>query len=261
MMLHGAMLTLAILPLGMGLAGCGGPERRLTDNSDLIFSGTMVLPRASTIEADEVADLAIVRVDEILSGSEAYARFAGKPITVRLATPDRAKVGDRMVYFTKGWHYGDELGVIEVGAVATPSGGGLQSMKDDIARFQQEKSDSVLRALLASADLVVTGRVSAVRQSDIPRLPTEHDPDWQEASIAVTAVLKGAAGTKEVVVLFPGTDDPMWVSAPRFPAGTEGIWILRQQDLAGVKLPHLTAAAPGQFRPLSDAERITRLLR
>jgi hypothetical protein len=200
-------------------------------------------------------------VDEILSDAGGvFAKLVGQQITIRLAHPERAKVGQKMVYFTKGWYYGESIGVIEVGAVPAPTVPGLKTMRDDIERSKQEGADSVLRALLASAELVVSGKVSAIRKSNVPRLRTEHDPDWQEADIEIATVFKGSAGMKHVVILFPGTDDPMWVAAPKFKPGDAGVWILLRSDFAGQKLPHLTAEAPAQFRPLSEEGRIKRLI-
>ena len=104
------------------------------------------------------------------------------------------------------------------------------------------------------------GKVTAVRKSDIPHMITEHDPDWQEADIEVTTVLRGSAPAGRVTILFPATDDPMWFGAPKFAKDMDGIWLLRPFTLGGRRLPHLTAPERGDFRSRAEEARIRRLL-
>jgi len=133
-------------------------------------------------------------------------------------------------------------------------------MQSDIERFRQEQSDRDLAERLRSAELVVMGKVAAIRPSDIPRGATEHDPEWYEADIQVTAVLKGSDTTHTVRILFPASRDVMWYDAPKFEKGAEGMWLLRPLAIAGRRLAHLTAPQRGDFRPTAEEPRIRRLL-
>jgi len=228
--------------------------------ADFIFSGTLLKAHAATIDLDDASDCAVVRVDRIIVGGEAVGPLAGRAITVRLRESDRARDGERRVYFTKGWHWGEDIGVIELNSITAPTGPELRRMQSDIERQRQQQSDRELTERLRTAELVVMGRVISVRRAEVPPLPTEHDPNWQEAVIEVRSVLRGGQPGARVTILFPGTDDPMWRAAPKFRRGTEGIWLLRPLDFEGKRLPRLAAPYPADFRPPSDEARIRRLL-
>ncbi len=228
--------------------------------ADFIFNGTALRAHAATIELDDATDYAIVRVDRILVGGKAFRSLAGRVITVQLRQPEQAREGERRVYFTKGWHWGEDIGVIELNSITAPTGPELRRMQSDIERQRQQQSDRELTERLRTAELVVMGRVISVRRAEVPPLPTEHDPNWQEAVIEVRSVLRGGQPGARVTILFPGTDDPMWRAAPKFRRGTEGIWLLRPLDFEGKRLPRLAAPYPADFRPPSDEARIRRLL-
>ena len=118
-------------------------------------------------------------------------------------------------------------------------------------------SDKEIKRRLASAELVVYGRVSRVWD------PGEHnggenDPDWRLALIQVGEILKGDS-FKSVLVAFPGSGDIRWYRSPRFTAGQEGIWILRHAF--ELQTPDYTALDPLDYQPTSELERIKKLCR
>jgi hypothetical protein len=254
---------LAALALSITNSGCGGspPAPRYPGDADFVFTGTVVQPRASTIGADDVTDLAIVRVDQILFGGPVFAELAGSTVTVKLRNAADARTGQQRMYFANGWHWGEGVGVVEVSSVNAPEQSQLPAVRTAIEASRQEHTDQQIRDRLRVAEQVVAGRVTAVRPSSIPRTPTEHDPEWREADIAVTTVLKGNPETRTLTILFPGTDDPMWFRAPRFTVGQEGIWLLHRFVMGRRTLPNLTAPQPEDFRPRGEEERIRRLLR
>jgi len=256
--------ALTLVALGSAAAACARPQRDIrtfAQNSDFVFRGTTILPRASTIDAEDVSNLAIVRVDEIVSGAAVFQNLTGQRITVRLQNPAAARAGNQRIFFTKGWHYGESIGVVEVGAIDVPVGE-TDKVRSDVQRAVTEQQDVELRRLLDSAELVVGGRVTAVRKANItPRIMTEHDPNWYEADIRSDTVFKGAApqgGT--VTILFPNTDDPMWYGVPRLSEGTDGIFLLHRFDFAGQRLPRLVISRRGDLQPRPAAPRIRRLL-
>ncbi len=257
-----ARTLLTVAAVCLGVAGCASAARSASyPDAEFIFRGTTVVPRASTINAEDVSDLAIVRVDEILHAPPALAPLRGSDITVRLRDPARARAGDQRLYFANGWHWGESIGVTEVSSIDSATTEKVQTIRPDIERAREAHADSVLLDRVRAAELVVAGKVVAVRPSKIPRTPTEHDPEWREADIEVTAVLKGKISGQRLTILFPGTDDPMWYRAPRFTVGTEGIFILHRLRLPGfAALPYLTAPQLEDFRPMSDESRIRRLL-
>lgn len=91
----------------------------------------------------------------------------------------------------------------------------------------------------AAADVVVSGRVGEVRAAAVrqPRgtiqLPiTEHDPQWREAVVEVTAVHKGRRVPRSIRVRFPASTDVAWARAPKLHAGQQGTFLLKR-DAAG----------------------------
>ncbi|HKV99013.1 MAG TPA: hypothetical protein VJN96_04275 [Vicinamibacterales bacterium] len=93
-----------------------------------------------------------------------------------------------------------------------------------------------MNARFAAADVVVSGRVGRVRAA-APRAPrrnlpgpiTEHDPQWQEAVVEVTAVRKGRRVPRSVRVRFPASTDVAWARAPKLHAGQQGTFLLKRE--------------------------------
>jgi hypothetical protein len=257
--------ALAHLSAGVAAAvmACAQPasesNNRLAAEADFVFNGTDLAPRAATIDATDVSDLAIVRVDEVVAGSDPFKALAGRTVTLRLKDPALARAGERRVYYTKGWHWGDEIGLIELGSTEIPGSLQIQTMRNDIATAKQQLADQQLAERIRTAPLVISGTVRAVRNSNIPRGATEHDPEWREADISVASVIKGDSASKLVTILFPGSDDVMWKDAPKFREGMDGIWILHPY-VFDRPLPHLTALLPIDFLARADEPRVRRLM-
>ena len=254
------LLVAAVIFAG---AAASSSAQRLQNYADaeFVFRGTTLVPGASTIGAEDVSDLAIVRVDQIIHAPPSLAHLRGSDITVRLRNPATARRGNQRLYFAKGWYWGESVGVIELNSVDSATTEKVQTLMPDIERARAARSDSLLLDRLRSAELVVSGRIVSVRPSKIPRTLTEHDPEWREADIQVRSVLKGRSGGQRVTILFPGTDDPMWYRAPRFSVGTQGIFILHRLKLPGfAELPYLTPPQLEDFRSLAEESRIRRLL-
>jgi hypothetical protein len=124
-----------------------------------------------------------------------------------------------------------------------------------------EHSEKELKERLATAELVVKGRITAIRKSTVrPKGLTEHDPDWHEADVKVEKILKGAPA-ESVTFLFARSSDVMWYRAPKFAVGNEGIWLLQPFEFAGskLKLPAVVDARDSLKR--ADEPRVVRALR
>jgi len=68
-----------------------------------------------------------------------------------------------------------------------------------------------------------------------PRYRTsEHSASWHEAVLQVQSVLKGPKLKRNKIVLrFPLSRDVAWVSAPKFEAGQQGVFILQKDEVSG----------------------------
>jgi hypothetical protein len=155
-----------------------------------------------------------------------------------------------------------------------------------------------LERQVEKADLVVTGRVTAVRVADeippafsrtrgfkaAPNAPgqpariSEHDPLWCEATVDVAGDEKKGSAAKQIVVRFPSSRDVRWYKVPKFTPGQEGVFLLHKARpptalAAAARLPGLRAAAraaepevytvehPADFQPMQRADAIRALIR
>jgi hypothetical protein len=225
---------------------------RLVSRSSFIFRGTVMSMNAS-------AATAVVRVDEVLRNAGVVSDVQGKEVIVQLDRPDPMKEGEQAVFFTNVAIYGSRLTVREVSH--TSSDEKLSSLQvDDVLK---QVPDDDLGSRLAEAELVVLGKVSSVRSTELRgrRPPTsEHDPDWWQAAVRVESVEKGQATTQVITVLFPHSDDIRWFAAPKFKVGQEGVFLLRRNRDSKLKLVNFTALHPQDFQPLQALPRVKRLV-
>jgi len=246
----GAVLILAL-----------GQDPKVVDlaaKSAMVLRGTVTLLDSSTVSVRDTSNLAVVRLNEIVSGPPMLKAFVGKDITVKLLSPKDVKVGEQRVFFADPWIFGDSIGVIEVGSqLVQATAAAPQTLAQDVQRGRAEAQDRRLATKLEEAQLVVAGRVTAVRPAAKPRL-TEHDPQWTEADIQITDVLKGTA-TGTVTIVFPASNDVMWFKAPKPKQGQEGVFILRTR-IEGAATPRPAVAEAEDILPLAEVPRIKKLL-
>src|SRR5262249_1354293 len=94
----------------------------------------------------------------------------------------------------------------------------------------------------AEADVIVTGRVTAIRpiaaKAAAPRSAvtgaiagpiTEHDPQWRDATVTVSAVHKGRNIPRTIRVRFPASTDVAWATTPKLRVGARGVLLLKRE--------------------------------
>ncbi len=262
-------------------------SEQLADQARFVFQGTVKQVKASTFKETEVPindRTTIVRVDQVIQAPEALAGYAGHDVTVQLDSSEKpVKAGDTFVFYTNGWIFGDSIAVLSIGhedATMTTMAT-LSSHPDDPVRSLQSRE---AMTQVASADLIVSGRVSAVRlpteeaQARVTAASTgrtnerisEHAPLWQEAVIDVDEVHKGHHTKKQVVVRFPSSTDVRWHKAPKFHTDQEGVFLLHKKQLAkqhggatvaaeaGVGPDEYTALDSADIQPLEELSQIKR---
>ncbi len=250
------------------------------DQAKFVFQGTVKKTRGTTMKAIPASDrTVIVRVDKLIHAADAFSDYAGREITVQLATNESVKANQTFIFFTNGWVVGEGLAVQSVGhRDATPSAvASLAAHPEDPVRSLKTR-EAVKRA--SAADLIVSGRVSSVRlpaheataratamaSGRTSEQISEHAPLWQEAVIDIDEVHKGDHSKKQVVVLFPSSTDVRWHNAPKFQAGQEGVFLLHKDQpavrAAAVLAP--TAEATGytalheaDIQPLDELSHLT----
>src|SRR4051794_34294347 len=215
------------------------------EQADFVFKGTVEQLGASAMAEVEASDsTAVVVVDEVVHAPDQFRDLQGQKVTVQLAEAGSVSEGDRAVFFTVGWLFGESIAVRELEHRPADEG----SERAAAITGSAEHGSDRLKERLDTADVVVAGRVTIVRPpeqsvaaalgAEAPSGPvTEHDPQWWEAVVHVDQVLKGpesavAAATPEpVTVLFPGSSDIAWYDAPKFRPGQEGVFFLHGEQV------------------------------
>jgi len=246
------ILMLSLLPLLVRGQTADNHVLALAKASIFTFEGTVkALHKSNVPDIPNAEKALIVRIDNVkaqtTTAAGAFGSWIGKEVTV-VPTPDSVvasdiKVGDKATFYTKPLRYSDNIAVSAIGIEKGSAirGGHFAAL---MAAAVEEKANDALREDITHADAVVTGKVTNVRpltepkqvalnkvdQGDaVPRV-SEHDPKWQEAVITVQAAAKGEP-EKEIVVVFPGSDDRMWRRAPKFQKGDTGTWILHKDQI------------------------------
>lgn len=282
---------------------------RLAKEATFVFKGTVRALNKSTMPDLPVnARTAIVSVDDIVQAPAVFANFAGQEITVQIGGRKKIAPGDQVMFYANSWRFGEGIAVRAIDflpaeqvpsrpravglAAAAPHG--LEPARSSAAETLAHRE---LQRHVEAADVVVTGRVTAVRApsepvpegrarrasmraggprtAPQPQRISEHDPLWQEAVVEVTGTEKGGGSAKQIVVRFPSSRDVRWYKAPKFTPGQEGVFILRKSKKDAV--PGVTRAlAAGRarggpevysaehsadFQPMHRAESIRTLLK
>ena len=237
----------------------------LSSQSTYIFMGQVEKPDASNLTILPATDrTALVRVQKVLRAPRGMSDLTGQLITVGLVEPDSLKTGERAVFFTNGWFYGENLAVNEVGHTSPET---KEASTKAIQEIEVRTEDEKVQARIRLAAAVIVGKVTTTRSLKTDRkVPSgsEHDPDWHVAEIQVESTLKGSSFEGRVAVLFPRSTDVMWFRAPKFSQGQEGIWILQAAE-PEEKIPQLGGPAyialnPLDFHPMSDSVLMRRLV-
>ncbi len=242
----------------------------LAQQAPLIFEGTIVSIGTSTMATfAATGDTAVVRVDEIVRAPNVLRSQAGREITIQLRPKVKTSAGDQALFFAEGLMYGDGLAVRELGRKPlTKATNGARSRVDTVMAAQP---DARLRTRVASAALVVTGRVAATAPiaPDV-RLPiSEHDPEWRRATVDIEGVEKGGHDASSVQVTFASSRDVAWYEAPKLREGDRGVFLLHRSEAVsavGAAARDLTAndfvvLDPLDFQPVNQRDRIQALAR
>jgi hypothetical protein len=204
----------------------------------------------------------VVQVDKVLHGPREFSDHVGRRITLVSDDPKGLKVGQSAVFFTRSYLYGPTLAVAEVGRISERED---KAVSDEIRQASRDEQDGRLRERIANASLVVAGKVTDIREGVELRRPieTEHHPDWAEAIVEVSDVLKGKPPDRTVTVVYPRSRDEMWIDSPKFEPGDAVVLILQQdQKEKGwpvLRVPGLTALHPLDRHPITALERVRKL--
>lgn len=252
------------------------------DSAGFVFEGTVRRTKAANVKAvTDKQRTFVVRVTEIVRAPEALAGYVGQDVTVKLAKGERVTKGQKALFYTNGWIFGENLAVQSVGherARAARAVAADVERADPVAAAAQQ----AIRQCASDAGLVVSGKVIAVGQiepqaaagsrssTEFDRI-SEHEPHWTEAVVEVQQVHKGKIKKKRVVVRFPASDDVRWSESPKFQVGHEGVFMLDADEVTKVSRigaaaealgskEAFTCLAPASFQPAHCDEEIASVM-
>jgi hypothetical protein len=234
----------------------------LAQRSGFIFQGTVEKLGSATMSIVPVTDSTIVvKVDEVFRSAQTLGDVTGKDITVQLTAPQKTHVGNKLIFFTESWLYGDSIAVLEVGRFQVEKDNAPLHTK--IKNEIQKLPDNELQKRIVHAEIIVVGKVLKSQPAVLrwPSRMTEHDPDWWETNVGIQSLEKGTYSEKTIAVYFPHSIDIMWYETPKFHIGQEGIWLLHKSQIEEINAESFTALDPMDFQPKQKLERIRTLVR
>ncbi|MDB5339328.1 MAG: hypothetical protein JWN70_4947 [Planctomycetaceae bacterium] len=195
--------------------------------ASFVFVGVPIQLHAATTSVPASANTAIVTVGKIIRAPADLAKISGQNITVRVREPAKLEPGKTYTFFTNGWLSGESYGVLEVATLA----GEISSNAPLVAATTAKDLD--LAVHVSESDVIVSGTVTrflAPAAADRRRM-TEHDPQWQQAVVAVDNVAKGGvAANSTVIVRYPTSPDLLYKDFLKPKIGDRAIFILRKTD-------------------------------
>jgi len=244
--------------IGAGYSQTDSSFTDLVRRSGFIFQGTVKAVGQSTASIVREANTAVVSVDRVLEALPPTGNQTGRDVTVRLRRPAEVKPGQKATFFTYVYAGGASLGVEEVAILPADD---PKTLEDRIRAARQALADEALRRRLQSAELVVVGVAGQARRTEEARDPrSEHDPLWFRMPIRITSVEKGrASGT--VFVNIATNFDYLWALAPKPKAGDTAIFLLQPDREKQYRVSGLFLIDPLDELPVSELERVRRLLK
>ena len=258
---------------------------RWIKEAPFVFQGTVKAIGASNLQGVEPDENMITMiVDEVIMAPRELGDLRGKVVTVYVQSINGLKKGDRITLFARSWHYGKNIGVIEVARTSL----NVERIRKAAIYERISELDEKLKDRIHSSRLIISGKViSTYRSDETPDLLSdkkhplgtkEDDVEWWKAEIWVKSVEKGKP-PPDLAIFFPTGGDKKWEQFPKFYTGQDGVWLLiRVSDLEreGVAADRskardrdtkdendgkqLIAADPLDFHSLSSLPRIQALL-
>ena len=231
---------------------------RFAGPADFIFQGKVLLTQTSTVDAEDPSRLGVVAVERVLAAPKNLLSLAGEKITLQFQHPESVKPGDARIFFSRISAYGETIVADEMGSLEPKTeAAATQTLDRQIGNAREEEADRRLRERIGNTELAAFGKIVSVKPSGLePPFESEHNPEWMLATLEVREALKGQGG-KTVSFLFPQSNDVMWLGAPKFKEGDEGVFLLRKGGAVDAK--RLSLTDPRDVRPAGDLEKVRKM--
>jgi len=210
----------------------------------------------------------VISIRRMYSGSEIAGDLTGRSATVILSRPGSLKVGDEALFFGNPRFMGKTLTIADEGEIA---GSNAAAAQPSLQAGIQARKDKPVADRLVTASLVFRGSVESIRPLEPERNSataeaktrgevrrSEHDPEWQVASVKVVSPIQKTTAGQVVTVLFPASRDIVWYRVPKLKTGQDAIFIthvLSREEAAGYRdsgLPALLERQPDGVHAITD---------
>ena len=200
---------------------------KVIERSNFIFLGTVVKMDTSNIQAHAVGRTAILKVNQVIDAPKPYFKMKDMEVTLQFAADTPHAAGDKQVFYTTAWYFGETLGLREIDNSLPKKF--TSKLSAQIQKARSEVSDRILYARLDNATVVVKGTVLQANLDTANYLfsSSEHDPALRRAIIKVEENLKGDQSGTLDSVYYPTGNDIMWTYAPKITQGMDAIFVLR----------------------------------
>jgi hypothetical protein len=255
--------------------------KALGERSAIVVQGKVIKTNASD-EPMVVASnrTAVILIQRMYAGSEIAGDQTGRNATIILSQPERLKTGDEAFFFGNPRFIGRSLTIADEGEIFAKAATGPLALTS-VEHGVQARRDKPVLDRLSVASLVFRGTVEAVRPLDSgagattppPVRPSEHEPEWQVATVRVVTPLRGGQAGQIVTVIFPSSRDIAWFNAPKLKPNQDAIFIAHapnKEDAALYsgstlatfldKQPGYLVTHPFDVLPPTDEARVRTLL-
>ena len=168
----------------------------------------------------------------MFAGSEIAGDQTGLTATVILSRPEIVRSGEVALFFGNPRFVGKSLTIADESEIALQGGGFTLGA---VQRGAQARKDKPVLDRLAVASIVFRGTVESVRPLVLetaaeqgrrtPGPPSEHDPEWQVATVRIVTPLRGGKAGDVVTVVFAASRDITWFNAPKLIKGQDAVFL------------------------------------
>jgi hypothetical protein len=257
-----------------------------TKEAAFVFSGRVQALGASNLDGVEPEDrMATVQIEDVALAPRDLGDLRGRTVTVYLETTEGLEAGQQATFFARGWHYGRNIGVIEVGGVTQVGRTSARAadLRQAVIAERLRQLEEQIEERIKGAEVIVSGRVLATyraeRAEGLPGLM--EGVEWWNADLWIGSVEKGQPPGDQPI-WFPEGGEPRWGPVPKAYPGQAGVWLLRpvtdvgeedapprggpsqgrrgEEQLEAPAELRLMAVDPLDYHALSDLPRIQTLL-
>jgi hypothetical protein len=205
--------------------------RGWTRDAAFVFSGRVQALGASNLDGVEPDErMATVQVEEVALAPRDLGDLRGRTVTIYLETTEGLEAGQQATFFAQGWHYGRNIGVIEVSGVRGVGRTSFRAadLREAVLAERLRQFEEQIEERIRDAEVILSGRVLKTYRAERPEgLPgLDEGVEWWNADLWIASVEMGQP-PDEQRIWFPEGGDREWGPVPKAYPGQTGVWLLR----------------------------------